>query len=345
MRRRSMSNTSRRVSTPLAGVAAALLCAGLAACSSSGSSTGSTGSSTASITFGDLTPNTDLTPVYAAVDQGFFKKAGLNVTIQKFTGGGATSVAALATGSVQIAAGGPTNFIGDISKKVITGKLFAEMLDTNYDIVVSKGITSIPQLKGKVIGVSGADSADEIFMAATLQHYGLSLSDVTPLTAGATSERLTALSTGKIQAIVGAATERKEEDAVGTVLIPATSNPVKVPAVTLWASSSYLASNSATLKKFLSVIDQSAAWVKTAANEKAAVADCVQGSGSTAAECEQTIAHNVALGDGSYTWSSTSALDMPGIKEALAATSIVIPAAKSLTVGDIADTSLTGTQP
>jgi hypothetical protein len=29
-------------------------------------------------------------------NQGFFKKVGLNVTVQKFTGGGATSVAALA---------------------------------------------------------------------------------------------------------------------------------------------------------------------------------------------------------------------------------------------------------
>src|SRR6266700_4201479 len=107
------------------GAVAAVLASGaIAACGSPGGSSASSGSSanaaassgTVSINFGDLSPNSTLTPFYVAVDQGFFQKVGLNVTVQKFTGGGATSVAALATGAVQVASGGPTNFIGDMAK-------------------------------------------------------------------------------------------------------------------------------------------------------------------------------------------------------------------------------------
>lgn len=337
--------------SPIAGLAAAaLVCAGVAACGSSGSSAAASGSSgstgTVSLTFGDLSPNTNLTPVYAAVDQGFFKAAGLDVTIQKFTGGGASSVAALATGAVQIASGGPTNFIGDMAKKVISGKLFAEMLDSNYDIVVSKGITSISQLKGKVIGVSGADSADNIFLAATLEHYGITPSDVTTLTDGTTSERLIALSTGKVQAIADSDTQRPAEEKVGTVLIPSEDNPIKVPGVTFFASDSYIASNSSTLKRFMAVVDKAVAWVKDPANEAKAVADCEQGSGSTATECQEAITSSKDVAEvGPYTWSSTGALNTAAINEAIAATSILVPQAKSLSLSDVVDTSITGTEP
>jgi NitT/TauT family transport system substrate-binding protein len=324
----------------------------VAACSSSASSTtssgatASSGSGTVSLTFGDLSPNTNLTPVYAAEDQGLFKAAGLDVTIQKFTGGGASSVAALATGAVQIASGGPTNFVGDMAKKVISGKVFAELLDSNYDIVVPKNITSVAQLKGKVLGVSGANSADAIFLAATLEHYGITPSQVTTITAGTTSERLTALSTGKIQAIADADTERPAEKNVGKVLIPSEDNPIKVPGVTFFASDSYLASSSPTLKRFMAVVDKAVVWVKKPANETTAVSDCEQGSGATAAACQQTIAASKDTSmAGRWTWSATSALNPAGIKEAIAATSILVPQAKSLSLSDVADTSITGTSP
>lgn len=331
-------------------LSSALVCAGVAACGSSastgGNSSAGSGSGSASITFGDLSPNTNLTPVYAAEDQGFFKAAGLNVTIQKFTGGGASSVAAVATGAVQIASGGPTNFIGDMAKGVISGKLFAEELDTNYDILTTKNITSVAQLKGKTIGVSGADSADNIFLAATLEHYGIMPSDYTVITAGTTAERLVEISTGKVQAVADSDTERTAENKVGNVLIPAQSNPVKVPGVTFYASDSYIASNSATLKRFIQVVSKATAWVESPANRSAAVSDCEQGSGSTAEECQETIVYSANRSEsGPWTWSSTLALDTAGIQEALKATAILVPQARSLTLSDVADTSITGTRP
>jgi NitT/TauT family transport system substrate-binding protein len=333
----------------IAAVAAAVLASGaITACSSSGGSStqAATSSGTVHINFGDLSPNSTLTPFYVAVSQGFFKKAGLDVTVQKFTGGGATSVAALATGSVQVASGGPTNFIGDIAKGVINGKLFGMTVDTGYDLVVAKGITSVSQLKGKTVGVSGVNSSDDIFLDATLKHYGISPSDVTTITAGTTAERLIALSTGKIQVIADQAAFRPSELAVGKVLIKSEDNPVKLPNVAFYADSSFIKSNPAALKKFIGAMVQATAWSKQPANQKAVLADCEQGSGSTATECQQTITwaksqHSVDP----YTWSSTFGLNTKSLQTAIQAVSLVIPPAKSLTVSDVADTAFAGTTP
>ena len=365
-----MSNTSRspRLRTRRPNVIAAVTaCAalGVAACGSStpttSATTGSASSTSAAsssattaqasaapvtISFGDLAPNSALTPFYAAVDQGFFKQNGLNVVVTKFSGGGAPSVAALATGSVQVASGGPTNFISDIARNVVKGQLIGESQDANYDVVTSKSITSISQLKGKIIGVSGANSADEIFLEATLAHYGISPNQVTFLTSGTLAERLTALSTGKIQATADSASFRAAELAVGNVVLKAENNPVTVPTVTFWAEQSYINSNAATLTKFIHAVAQAGQWVKTPANLAQAIKDCEQGSGSTASECQQqiTYAETPAIA-GPWTWSSTFAVNTAGIAQAIKAVALVLPSASSLTVSQVVDSAIAGTQP
>lgn len=343
----------------IAGVSTALVL-GLAACGSSSPKASAPNTTTAApasastqapatttnITFGDLAPNSALTPFYAAVDQGFFKQNGLNVTVDSFHGGGATSVAALATGAVQIASGGPTNFIGDLAKGVVKGQIFGESQDSNYDLVVSKGITNISQLKGKTIGVSGINSADEIFLEATLEHYGVSPGQVTFLTAGTLAERLTALTTGHIQATADSASFRKAEEAAGTVLIKSEDNPIKVPTVTFFATQSFISAHPAALKSFIKAVVEGAQWVKDPANQAGAIAACEKGSGSTAAECSEQIAYaeNPAIA-GPWTWSSTYAVNQSGIQQAIQATSLVIPAASKLTVSEVVDSSIAGTQP
>ena len=349
---------SKSTAATIAGVSGALAMV-LAACgSSSATSSGSTttaapastttqaAATPTNITFGDLAPNSALTPFYAALAQGFFKQNGLNVTVDAFHGGGATSVAALATGAVQIASGGPTNFIGDLAKGVVKGQIFGESQDANYDLVVSKGITNISQLKGKTIGVSGINSADEIFLEATLEHYGISPSQVTFLTAGTLAERLTALSTGHIQATANSASFRAAEEAAGTVLIKSEDNPIKVPTVTFFATQSFIASHPAALKSFIKAVVEGAKWVKNPANQAGALTACETGSGSTAAECTQQIAYaeNAAVA-GPWTWSSTYAVNPSGIQQAIQATALVIPAAGKLTVSQVVDSSVAGTQP
>jgi NitT/TauT family transport system substrate-binding protein len=315
----------------------------LAACGSS--SDDSSGSSN-EIRFGDVGSSPTLMPFYVAMYEGFFKKAGLNVSVQKFTGGGSSSVAALATGAVDVAAGGPTNFIGSIAKTAISGKLFAELSGPHYDLLVSKGVTSISQLKGQKIGVSGGFSADEIFLMATLAHYGIKSDQVTFVTAGTPAARLSAISSGTIKGTAETDTQRGVEAQTGTILLKAEDNPVKVPGQTLWATDSFLKNHPDGLKKLLSAITSAIQWLKQPANKAAAVADCKKGVGATEATCEQTLASGIASSQsGGYTWSSTSALDRVGITQAVQVTGQVIPEAKHLTFDDVTDTSIAGTKP
>lgn len=344
---RSKVWTPRRRAALLAS--STVLCLGLAACGSSGSNSasGSSGTGgTVSINFGDLSPNSSLTPFYVAVYNGFLEKAGLNVTIQKFQGGGSSSTAALATGAVQVASGGSLNFIGNMARKVIGGKLIGESADSQYDVVTSKNITDISQLKGKTIGVSGANSADNIFLRATLDHYGISDKDVTYLTAGPPAARTTALSAGSIQATADISSFRQSELKAGNVVLKAEDNPIQVPNVVFWANSSYLKSNSAVLERFVKAVAEAAAWTKDPANQQAAISACEKGSGSTAQQCQETIAaNNDKTVAGSYTWSSTFALNTKGITDAIAAAAMSIPEAKNLKLADVVDTSIAGTTP
>ncbi|WP_433887641.1 ABC transporter substrate-binding protein [Streptomyces sp. CA-111067] len=336
----------RGVLLPL--VLAVTASASLAACGSSGSSSASSsgGTSATKITFGDLSPTTTLTPFYAAVYEGFFKKAGLNVSVEKFTGGGSSSVAALATGAVDIASGGPTNFISDIAKKAVTGKIFAEVAGAQYDVLATKGITSVSQLKGKTIGVSGGNSADEIYLMAVLAKYGIKPGDVTFVTSGTLAQRFGAISSGTIKATAELDTQRTVEQQVGTVVLKAEDSPVQVPNVTFWGSDKFRTSHADALKRMISVLVSSATWVSQPANKAAALADCEKGSGATAASCEQTIAVNTNPAQaGKWTWSSTWAVDTAGIAKAIDATAQVIPEAKGLTPAAVVDTSITGTQP
>jgi NitT/TauT family transport system substrate-binding protein len=285
-------------------------------------------------------------PFYAAVYEGFFKKAGLDVSVEKFTGGGSSSVAALATGAVDVASGGPTNFIGDIAKKAISGKIFAQVAGADYDILAAKSVTGVSQLKGQKIGVSGGNSADEIYLIAALSHYGITPGDVTFVTAGTPAERLSAVSNGTIKATAEADTQRSVEQSVGSIVLKSESSPVQVPGQALWASDSFLKSNSATLKQMTAVLVSATRWVAQSANKKKAVADCQKGTGATAASCAETLAADSGTARaGKWTWSSTWAVDTAGITQAIAATAQAVSEAKSLTSTDVVDTSITGTQP
>ena len=46
-----------------------------------------------------------------------------------------------------------------------------------------------------------------------------------------------------------------------------------------------------------------------------------------------------------YTWSPTFAVNVEGVKSALAVMAVIEPETKGLTVDDIADTSIAGTTP
>jgi NitT/TauT family transport system substrate-binding protein len=322
---------------------------GGSASGSSGSSTSSASSSSSSqpltkVTLGQVSPATSATPVYVAVNHGFFKDDGLDVQVQTLSGGTQAAFAALATGSVDILAGTAIDIVQYAAQKVGSGKIFGEIEDQNYDVVSSKNITSIRDLSGKVIGISGPNGGDQIYLEAVLAENGVDKNDVTFIATGSSSQRLTALSAGKVDAIAASHLTRASSESIGTVLLKSTDSTVQFPGSVYFSTDSYRSGHEDVLKKYISALVAATNWIKT--HQSDAVADCVQGSGSQAADCQQAIqAATDPSVAGQYTWSSTYAVNTAGIESAIQIVNefVVTPGAKDLTVSDLVDTSIAGT--
>jgi NitT/TauT family transport system substrate-binding protein len=322
----------------------------MVACSSSGNSaSGGAGSpgepgGSVRIAFGEISTAASHTPLYAAVAEGFFKRAGLDVTLQALTGGTPSAMAAMATGNINVMMSGSTEFIEYATKKVISGKIIGELQDSTFDVVVSKEIASIAQLKGKVLGISGLNGGDQIYLEAVLRHYGMSGKDVSFVTTGNVTNRLIALSAGAVQGIAGSNSQRALSARVGTVILKSGDSPVQIPNSLIFAASDLVTNHKSVLQKFLGALGAATTWVK--ANPEAAITYCIKGSGASSDDCLSSIR---ALADpslaGKYTWSSTGAINTVGMESALALWATLNPGVKGLNLEDLVDNSIAGPVP
>jgi NitT/TauT family transport system substrate-binding protein len=166
--------------TILAALVAALVVAGCGGGSSSGSSGGSGGGSgtsqAAPIRIAFSTWNGYM-GIVIGVKEGFFKKAGVNVTydvvedpVQRFN--------AMKAGSINAIATTPDTFSRFYANGIPTVEVLGLDASRGGDgIVAQKSITSIQQLRGQKIGVN-AGSTSQWMLAYILQQNGMSLKDV-----------------------------------------------------------------------------------------------------------------------------------------------------------------------
>lgn len=139
-------------------------------------------------------------PVLAGVDGGFFKKYGLDVK-PLIMSGSSTAIAAMLSGDVHfitIAGSGLINaYLGGRDAIMIAGLInFAP-----YDLIVSKEIQRIEDLKGKKVGIARFGGSADFLARWGLEKNGLKPGkDVTILQTGGNAERLAALSQGAVQA-------------------------------------------------------------------------------------------------------------------------------------------------
>lgn len=139
-------------------------------------------------------------PIMATVDGGFFKKHGLDVK-PIIMAGSSTAIAAMLSGDV--------NLIGIGASGLINAHLAgrdAEMVAgivnfAPYELIVSKEIQRIEELKGKKIGIARFGGSADFLARWGLEKYGLKPGkDVTILQVGGNAERMAAVSQGAIQA-------------------------------------------------------------------------------------------------------------------------------------------------
>ena len=143
--------------------------------------------------------------IWVAKEAGLFKKYGLDAEIIFFRGG-QTATQALVAGDP------PIVNIGTVVQAGLQGHdvvLIASSENAyNYSVVARPGITKIEQLKGKRLGVSGFGSASHNASLILFKKFNLEPNkDVTLVVAGPTTDRLTAVEAGRIDATVLTASE------------------------------------------------------------------------------------------------------------------------------------------
>jgi ABC-type nitrate/sulfonate/bicarbonate transport system substrate-binding protein len=136
--------------------------------------------------------------IWIAKDAGLFRKYGLDAEIVFFRGG------QMATQAL-VAGDPPIVNIGTVVQAGLQGHdvvLIASSENAyNYSVVARPGISQIEHLKGKRLGVSGFGSASHNASLILLKKFNLEPNkDVALVVAGPTSERLSAVEGGRIDA-------------------------------------------------------------------------------------------------------------------------------------------------
>jgi NitT/TauT family transport system substrate-binding protein len=136
--------------------------------------------------------------IWVAKDAGLFRKHGLDSEIVFFRGG------QMATQAL-VAGDPPIVNIGTVVQAGLQGHdvvLIASSENSyNYSVVARAGTTRIEQLKGKRLGVSGFGSASHNAALILLKKFSLEPNkDVALVVAGPTSDRLSAVEAGRIDA-------------------------------------------------------------------------------------------------------------------------------------------------
>ncbi len=186
-------------------------------------------------------------PLYLGQETGIFKNHGLNLELI-FIPGGSLSLQALIGKSLDLLmTGGPPVVNASLQGakiKIIGG--VTNLLP--YTFVVTSGIRTTEQVKGKKIGISRFGSNTDYVVRLALSHFSLTPNDVQIIQVGGSQARLVALQSGAIQA---------------TVLSPEVEKGIEFPHVNFVAREDYLESQPQTVKAFMRAYAESVRYYKT----------------------------------------------------------------------------------
>jgi NitT/TauT family transport system substrate-binding protein len=269
----------------LAGAIAALavLILTLTACGSSddGSTSAATGTqggggnAPASLKVGFDSPQayTNNMPVLIAIDQGFFKKRGLDVTTVGFNGG-SDAVKALIGGSIDVQAGVGFDVVGAQAKGLKVKGFFGIAQDSDFGFFANpdSGVSSFADLDGKSAAISAFGSYTDYLTKQIAAQNDLSEDAIKEVPLGTTP------------AIVGAVTSNKVagtwEPAFLEGLFKGKAQNIGSPKdlgvpsqySTLLAKEDYLADNGDAIRRFNEAIAEAIEWHATHQKEAIALA-------------------------------------------------------------------------
>jgi ABC-type nitrate/sulfonate/bicarbonate transport system substrate-binding protein len=138
-----------------------------------------------------------------------------------------------------------------------TALIASSMNQLEHAIIGQKNITSVEQLRGKVLGISAIASLTDILMREGLRLSGISEKDVTILPVGDEAGRLNALQTGRVQAVIISGVQRLTATKMGfRQLIDFARLPIEVSGSSILVRRSYVVGNPDITLRFLK------AWIE-----------------------------------------------------------------------------------
>ena len=220
------------------------------------------------------------TPVFAALDQGFFAREGLDVGFTQVTG--STAVATLTSGESQALFIGATE-VADFD--AAGGDLVMVAAGSNYPVFslyVNKSVPSIQGLAGRKIAVTRTGTSTDTAARIILEHFGLT-GKVEIVTAGGTLSGIMAAMNAGIVAggIISPPTTAQAAGAGFTELVNGVRLGIPMTQSALTLRKSYLAQNRETALKVLRAYLAAWAYIRTPANEAGTEASIARYTRST----------------------------------------------------------------
>lgn len=206
------------------------------------------------VVFVSLSWNSEI-PFRVAMARGFFKSQGLQIE-PIFIRGGPAAIAALVSGEVDFASiGGAQAVIRSKSRGLDVSIIASISNATNYQLLGNKQTRTLEDLKGKMIGVTGAGAFSDFAMRSFLKKNNIDpTKDVVLRAVGNTVLRAAALEKGLI-----AAAPFSPEDAVrlmksGYPLIANLAESLSIPQSIIVGRNEMMEKNPETSKRFLKAL-------------------------------------------------------------------------------------------
>lgn len=199
--------------------------------------------------------------LYDGVEQGIFRKHGLDVTIVRLNTS-SQLVAGLASNSVQIGVG----VAADSATAIMKGAQlkFIAMSEPTYNLEMwaAPSVGGINDLKGKKVALTAPGSEGDFGLTALLQSYGMSRSDVTVDYVQSAAAEVAALDSGSVQAILTQPPQGTSTRQKGAHRLASLAN-LPFPLGTYTVESSYLAKNRDLVKKFVAAEAEALQYLPT----------------------------------------------------------------------------------
>ena len=247
------------------------------------------------IVIADVGPSAVHWPVYAALEEGYFKQAGVDVQYVK-TASSAAGLQELAAGSVNLASSGRPDSLRAIDKGAPITLLRIEQGPAPYQVYAKPQIRAWAGLRGKQVILGGLKDITRLYFERMAASAGLPPGSCDLVFAGSNASRLAALVSGSVDAaILGPPFNFKAQDAKFTYLPAAPDYAKGVPFTDLSVNTDWSRTHHALIGRFLAAYAKGVDWFYDPAHREKAVDMLVRKLSVDRSSAEKTYDFYLAL--------------------------------------------------